>query len=38
MQILTIAVQVVLVGGVLYLGTGAAVLVVEALAELKSKE
>lgn len=38
MQILTIAVQVLLVGGVLYFGTGAVVLFVETLAELKSNE
>jgi hypothetical protein len=38
MQILTIAVQVLLVGGVLYLGTGAAVLFIQAVAALKSEE
>jgi hypothetical protein len=38
MQILTIAVQVLLVGGVLYLGTGFAVLLIQAVQAFRSGE
>ena len=38
MQALTIAVQVILVGGVLYLGTGFTVLLIQAAQAFKSGE